>query len=95
MGPLVATSYDRTGNIWKSGEGGGGLAKANGSELKASDGRTEWTWNWAISTDLKTHSVTRFHHAESCRGNGESALDPDDDLVNLYMTKNALMRLGT
>lgn len=94
MGPGVATSFDRKGNIWKSLEGGGGLAEANGKRMTASDGRTEWTWAWAMSTDVQTHSVSRFHHAETCRGNGQSVLDPDEDLINAYMTKSALNRLG-
>ena len=47
-----------------------------------------------MSTDVKTHSVSRFHHAEKCRGNGYSVLDPDEDLINSYMTKTALIRLG-
>ena len=94
MGPGVATSFDRKGDIWKSLEGGGGLAEANGKRRTTKDGRTEWTWAWAMSTDVQTHSVSRFHHAEKCRGNGYSVLDPDDDLINAYMTKTALIRLG-
>ena len=95
MAPGVAVSFDRKDKVWKSSEGGGGLAKTGTQERKTTDGRTEWTWAWSMMSDLRTNSVSRFHHAETCRGSGRSALDPDEDLINRYMTKTGLLRLGT
>lgn len=94
MGAGMAVSYDRAGEMAKGFEGGGGQALADAHELRASDGRPEWSWWWAISHDIKRNNVTRFHHARECRGSWESALDPDLDLVNQYMTQQALRRLG-
>jgi hypothetical protein len=59
------------------------------------DGRPEWSWNWAISHDVQSNKVTRFHQAEQCRGNWKTALDPEGDMVNQYMTRAAMLRLGT
>ena len=94
MGPGMAVTYDRNGEVWKAAEGGGGLAKSESKELLTSDGRTEWSWWWAMSHDVQKNIVSRLHHAETCRGNGVSALDPDEDVVSEYMTKTALQRLG-
>ena len=94
MGAGMAISYDRSGNMWKGLEGGGGVAKTDTTELLAKDGRPEWSWWWAMSHDVKKNNVTRFHHANKCRGNYTSALDPEINIVQKYMTKTALQRLG-
>ena len=94
MTPIMTVTYDRDGLAWKGLEGGGGLRKTATHETLTRDGRPEWTWCWAISHDLRSNSVTRFYHGEQCRGGWNSALDPDEDIVNNYMTKQALLRLG-
>lgn len=94
MGVVQAITFDRNGDMWKGFEGGGGQRKTDSAEMLTSDGRPEWTWCWAISHDVQRNDVTRFHHGETCRGNHGSALDPDEDLVSQYMTKQALRRLG-
>ena len=94
MGPGMAISYDRKGEVWKGSEGGGGQAISGDRTLTAKDGRPEWSWWWAMVHDMRRNNVARFHHAETCRGNGASALDPDEDIVSEYMTKTALQRLG-
>ena len=95
MGPVMAVSYDRRGEAWKGFEGGGGQRIAGERRELVKDGRPEWSWNWAISHDVQTNKVTRFHQAEQCRGNWKTALDPDIDMVNQYMTTAAMLRLGT
>jgi hypothetical protein len=94
MGPGVAITFDRKGEMWKGAEGGGGPAKSGDKELLTKDGRTEWSWWWSMSHDVRKNNVARLHHAEKCRGNGVSALDPDENVVEEYMTKTALKRLG-
>jgi len=94
MGAGMAITYDRKGEIWKGSEGGGGQAISDSKTLTTADGRPEWSWWWAMAHDVKRNNVARFHHAETCRGNGASALDPDEDIVSEYMTKTALQRLG-
>ena len=94
MGAVQSITYDRKGEMWKGLEGGGGQRKADGHEMLTSDGRPEWSWCWAISHDVQKNNVTRFHHAKQCRGEWESVLDPDIDLVNDFMTQTALRRLG-
>lgn len=95
MGVVQSITYDRNGDMWKGLEGGGSQRKTASAEMLTSDGRPEWSWCWAISHDVRRNDVTRFHHGQTCRGNWDSALDPDIDLVNNYMTKPALRRLGT
>ena len=95
MGVIQAVSYDRRGEAWKGFEGGGGQRKADGHEMLTKDGRPEWSWNWAISHDIQTNKVTRFHHGQTCRGDWKSALDPEIDMVNQYMTTAAMTRIGT
>ncbi|MGE0485991.1 MAG: DUF1329 domain-containing protein [Gammaproteobacteria bacterium] len=94
MGVVQAVTYDRNGEVWKGMEGGGGQRKTASAEMLVADGRPEWSWCWAISHDVQKNDVTRFHHGQTCRGNWSSALDPDIDLVNEYMTQQALRRLG-
>ena len=95
MTPVLAITYDRHGEAWKSFEGGGGQRLAGGQQTLTTDGRPEWTWNWAIAHDVRVNDVIRIYHGETCRGNWASALDPDEDMVNNYMTKQAIRRLGT
>lgn len=95
MTPVLAITYDRHGEAWKSFEGGGGQRLAGGQQTLTTDGRPEWTWNWAIAHDVRVNDVIRIYHGETCRGNWTSALDPDEDMVNNYMTKQAIRRLGT
>ena len=94
MGPGVAITYNRKDEIWKGAEGGGGLLKTNSHEIKAKDGRTEWNWAWSMVNDMQTNTISRFHQAEKCRGNGRTEIDPDVDMVNKYMSKAGLLRLG-
>ena len=95
MGTVQAITYDRNGEPWKGFEGGGGQRKTDTHELLTTDGRPEWSWGWAISHDVQTNNVTRFHHALKCRGDWKSVLDPDEDFVSQFMTRPALRRLGT
>ena len=95
MGPGMAVTYDRRGEMWKGFEGGGSQAKTDTQQLSAKDGRPEWSWWWATSHDVQRNDVTRFHHGKSCRGFDGAALDPDYNLVEQYMTEQALRRLGT
>lgn len=95
MGAVQTLTYDRRGEAWKGLEGGGGQRKTATQEMLTADGRPEWSWCWAISHDIIKNNVTRFHHGKTCRGNTGSALDPDIDMVNEYMTQSALRRLGT
>ena len=94
MGAGMSITYDRKGEMWKGLEGGGGQMKTDKHAIVASDGRPEWSWNWAISHDVQKNNVTRFHHGKTCRGGWESALDPEENIVRAYMTKQALRRLG-
>ena len=94
MGPIMAVTYGRDGSPWKGLEGGGGQRKTDTKEMLTRDGRAEWSWCWAISHDLQTNSVTRFHQGEQCHGDWKSRLDPREDIVGAYMTKQALVRLG-
>ena len=94
MGAGQTITFDRTGEMWKGLEGGGGQRLAEGHETLTSDGRPEWTWYWAMSHDVRANNVTRFHHGKTCRGNWDSALDPAEDLVANYMTQQAIRRLG-
>ncbi len=95
MGIVQAITYDRNGEMWKGMEGGGGQRKTDSAEMVVKDGRPEWSWCWAISHDVQKNNVTRFHHGKTCRGNWDSALDPEIDIVDQYMTQQALRRLGT
>ena len=60
-----------------------------GKHLRFNQNTADISW-----FDVQKNDVTRFHHGETCRGNWSSALDPDIDLVNEYMTQQALRRLG-
>ncbi len=95
MGVIQAITYDRHGEPWKGFETGAGQRRADGHEILTTDGRLDWSFNWLISHDIQTNVVTRIHQAEKCRGGWKTALDPDEDLLVLYMTKQALLRLGT
>jgi hypothetical protein len=44
---------------------------------------------------VQSNKVTRFHQAEQCRGNWQTQLDPEGDMVNKYMTNAAMLRMGT
>jgi len=81
--------------MWKGFEGGGGQAQTGTQQMLTKDGRLEWSWWWAMSHDVQKGNVTRFHHGKTCRGNWESALDPEEDIVEQYMTKQALRSLGS
>ena len=92
-----AISYDRRGDVWKSFEPGFSSQVSMDGSMKrtAADGRTEWTWSWVISNDIQSGRVTRFHHAESCSGGWKTEIDPGIDMLNEYMTVQAMRRLGT
>jgi hypothetical protein len=94
MGAVQSITYDRNGDMWKSFEGGGGQRIAGEQTMQTSDGRPEWSWCWGISHDIQRNNVTRFHHGKTCRGNWNSALDPNEDMVTEYMTQQALLRMG-
>ena len=94
MGAAMAITYDRNGDVWKGLEGGGGLAQTDNHSILTSDGRPEWSWWWAMSHDVQRNDVTRFHNAPTSRGSWEFALDPEEDFVSRYMTKQALRRMG-
>ena len=95
MTPVQAVSYDRRGEAWKGFEGGGGQRIAGDKKILTRDGRPDWSWDWAISHDVQSNKVTRFHQAEQCRGNWKTQLDPEGDMVNQYMTNAAMLRMGT
>ena len=61
--------------------------------MKTKDGRLEWSWWWAMSHDVERNDVTRFHNAQECRGSWHSALDPDMNIVEKFMTEQALRAL--
>ena len=104
-----AISYDRRGNMWKTFEPGFGQYDTNnhaaqgapdyGSHIKkASDGRSEWSWNWVISNDLQSRRLSRFCQSETCKGGWESGWDNQgtgEEFITKYMTKTAMRRLGT
>jgi Protein of unknown function (DUF1329) len=90
-----AISFDRRGDIWKSFEAGFGSQKTANHERKSRDGRTEWTWSWVISDDIQSGRVTYFHQAEHASGGWKSELDMGIDMLNDYMTVQAMRRLGT
>ena len=94
-GIVQAITYDRHGEMWKSFEGGAGQCKTDSYEMLTKDGRPEHSGHWLISHDVQTSVVTRIHLGEKCRGDWRTALDPDEDVLNNYMTKQALRRLGT
>ena len=94
MGIPQAISYDRNGLPWKGFEAGAGQRKSGEHEVRTSDGRLEWSWDWVISHDVQANNVTRLYQGEQCRGNQRTALDPDIDMMNEYMTVQALRRLG-
>ena len=95
MGVIQAITYDRRGEVWKSFETGAGQRKTATHEQLTSDGRPEWSFNWLISHDVQTNRVTRVWQAEQCRGNWKTELDPERDLLNDFMTEQALRRLVT
>jgi hypothetical protein len=95
MGVIQAITYDRRGEVWKSFETGAGQRKTATHAQLTRDGRPEWSFNWLISHDVQTHRVTRVWQAEQCRGNWKTELDPERDLLNDFMTEQALRRLGT
>ncbi len=95
MSVIQALTYDRYGELWKGFESGAGQRLAEGYQELSSDGRPEWSFNWLISHDVQSNRVTRVLQAQTCRGNWRTELDPDLDLVNKYMTEQALRRLGS
>lgn len=95
MNVLQALTYDRNGALWKSFESGSGQRRWNDVTETTTDGRIEWSFNWLISHDIQANRVTRVLQAESCRGQWRTQLEPDTNLVNRFMTKRALRRLGT
>jgi len=100
-----AISYDRRGEIWKSFEPGFSYYKIdtevtgyNPNEIKAVDGRTEWSWSWVISNDVQSKRLTRFCQSPTIRGGWKRGWDdqgPAEEFINQYMTKSAMRRLGT
>jgi hypothetical protein len=94
-GIVQSITYDRHGEVWKSFEGGAGQFKTDTHEVLTPDGRPEHSGHWLISHDVQTSVVTRIHLGEKCRGDWRTALDPDEDVLNNYMTVQALRRLGT
>lgn len=94
MGVTQAITYDRHGEMWKGFETGAGQRKSGERAILTSDGRPEWSFNWLISHDVQSDLVTRVWQAEKCRGDWHTALDPDEDLMSKYMTRQALERLG-
>jgi hypothetical protein len=106
-----AISYDRRGEIWKSFEPGfayydtahnqsnyPGMPDYGTHVTKASDGRSEWSWNWVISNDIQSKRITRFCQSETCQGGWKSGYDNQgsaQDFIDKYMTQSAMRRLGT
>jgi len=95
MNVVQALTYDREGEVWKSFETGSGQRLSDSTRITTADGRIEWSFNWLISHDVKSHRITRVLQAETCRGQWRTVLDPDEDLVSNYMTEQALKRMGT
>ena len=92
---IQSITYDRYGEVWKSFEGGAGQYKTESHEILTTDGRPEYSGHWLISHDVQTSMVTRIHLGQECRGDWKTALDPSEDVLNNYMTVQALRRLGT
>jgi len=90
-----AISYDRRGDIWKSFEPGFAYQENGEHTRKAADGRIEWTWSWVISNDIQSGRITWFHQAEHCAGGWKTGIDMGIDMLNEYMTVQAMRRLGT
>jgi len=105
-----AISYDRRGEIWKSFEPGfacydtdrnkgeAGVPDYGSHKKVATDGRTEWSWNWVISNDIQSKRISRFCQSETCKGGWKSQWDKDgagQDFIDQYITKSAMRRLGT
>ena len=70
-----------------------GLTKGDKVAMAGKD--IAWSWNWVISNDIQSQRITRFHQAESCAGGWKSQWNMHDDVINKYMTVQAMQRLGT
>jgi hypothetical protein len=87
-------TFDRRGEIWKSFEPGFSQYK-KGDKVMMAGKDVCWSWSWVISNDIQSQRITRFHQAESCAGGWKSQWNMHDDLINKYMTVQAMQRLGT
>ncbi|MSQ68072.1 MAG: DUF1329 domain-containing protein [Gammaproteobacteria bacterium] len=87
-------TYDRRGEIWKSFEPGFTQYK-KGDKVMMAGKDICWSWSWVISDDVQSRRITRFHQAETCQGGWKSQWNMHDDVINKYMTVQAMQRLGT
>ena len=87
-------TFDRRGDLWKSFEPGFSQYK-KGDKVAMAGNDVAWSWSWVISNDVQSQRITRFHQAESCAGGWKSQWNMHDDVINKYMTVQAMQRLGT
>ncbi len=89
-----AISFDRRGDTWRSFEPGFSQYNRDGKVLMDGD-HPVWSWSWVVAHDVQTDRITYFHQAESCNGGWKSDWNMHTDMINEYMTVQAMRRLGT
>ena len=86
-------TYDRRNELFKCGEPGFGQYKTASNEV-LDNGKPAWSWTWYHSHDFQGRTMSRFNQTEKVSGGYRSEYNKGGMYDN-YMTKAAMLRLGT
>lgn len=91
--PLSMVSYDRRGQIFRSFDGA--FSFYEHKDKKVMDGaHPYWSWTRVHAHDIQTHRMTRLAQVSAISGGYRTTVN-DPAVYDRYLTRTALLRLGT
>lgn len=85
---------DRRGQIWKSFEPAMSQFKDGDTVFKEPNGKPAWCWIHVHSHDIQNNRMSLLNHVQEIRGGIKTTFEDKGDAFNLYLTTQALTRLG-
>jgi hypothetical protein len=92
---VASVTYDRRGEVWKSFETGSGQFVDGNTVFKDSSGYPAWSWTYVMCHDIQSNRMSILSHVKEVTGGYKTTFSPDGDVLNKYLTVQAMQRLGT
>ena len=92
---VASVTYDRRGEVWKSFETGSGQFVDGNTVFKDASGHPAWSWTYVMVHDIQSNRMSILSHVKEVTGGYQTSFSPDGDVLNKYLTVQAMQRLGS
>ncbi len=92
---VASVTYDRRGEVWKSFETGSGQFVDGSTVFKDASGHPAWSWTYVMVHDIQSNRMSILSHVHQVTGGYTTSFIPEGDVVNKYLTAQAMQRLGS